>query len=318
MFFKRFLVRSAQNQFRVQTRNLAIIETATAMKVGAVAAGALLGAGLLGAFSGSGYDVEAVKAAISESLDDMDHDDGSRAPIFIRLAWHSSGTWCPKTGTGGSCGAGMRFNLEANDGANAGLHTARSFLEPIKQQFPEISYSDLWILAGNVAWEEMGCSAIPFTPGRKDSSGEESCPENGRLPDAALGAQHVRDIFGRMGFNDQEMVALIGGGHAVGRCHPTSSGFWGPWTRAPTSFSNEYFRELLDNTWTKKTTHNGEPWTGPEQFEDPTGDIMMLPTDMAFRSDPEFNKWCQVYKNDYSRFEKDFISAWVKLTTNGC
>lgn len=63
------------------------------------------------------------------------------APIFIRLAWHSSGTYDAATGTGGSNGAGMRFQNEAADPENAGLAVARAFLEPVKRKFPEISYS---------------------------------------------------------------------------------------------------------------------------------------------------------------------------------
>jgi hypothetical protein len=67
-----------------------------------------------------------------------------------------------------------------------------------------------------------------------------------RLPDADKGAPctnvaHIRSIFGRMGFNDREMVALIGA-HAIGRCHTDASGYWGPWTRAETTFSNEFYR----------------------------------------------------------------------------
>jgi len=72
-----------------------------------------------------------------------------------------------------------------------------------------------------------------------------------------------------MGFNDQEIVALVGA-HALGRCHPTSSGWDGPWTRAPTTFSNEYFVQLADNKWKKKK------WSGPEQYEDPTGDLCVF------------------------------------------
>ena len=81
-------------------------------------------------------------------------------------------------------------------------------------------------------------------------------------PGAALGGtqaatiQHVRDVFHRMGFNDREIVALCGA-HAVGRCHTDRSGFWGPWTRAESTFSNEYFRELVENKWTLKKTHKG-------------------------------------------------------------
>merc|ERR1719187_1161321 len=152
----------------------------------------------------------------------------------------------------------------------------------------------------------MGGPTIEFKGGRSDAADGTACPAVGRLPDAALGADHVRQVFNRMGFNDQEIVALVGGGHAIGRCHTDRSGFTGPWTRAPTTFSNEYFRELLDNTWTEKK------WNGPKQFEDPTGDLMMLVSDMAMIEDEEFRKWCVIYRDDYDRFATDFVKAWVK------
>merc|ERR1712196_87951 len=87
---------------------------------------------------------------------------------------------------------------------------------------------------------------------------------DGRLPNADMGsepatAQHLRDIFYRMGFNDQEIVALSGA-HALGRCHEDASGYWGPWTRAETTFSNEYFRLLKEEKWTPKKSHNKCPW----------------------------------------------------------
>ena len=99
-------------------------------------------------------------------------DDGSLAPILIRLAWHSSGTYDAATNTGGSNGAGMRFNNhEAADPENAGLDTARAFLEPVKLKFPNISYSDLWILASYVGLEHTGGPVIPFNSGRVDHGG---------------------------------------------------------------------------------------------------------------------------------------------------
>lgn len=281
----------------------------TSLGAGVVALGALFFG--YQSMSGPSIDYAAIKNDIAEKLDDDNWDDGSWGPVLIRLAWHSSGTYCTKTKTGGSSKAGMRFSPESDFGANAGLQHARDFLEPIKQKYPDISYADLWILAGNTALEEMGCPEIPFTPGRKDGADGSCSPPDGRLPDGDKGPQHVRDIFYRQGFNDQEIVALVGGGHALGRCHTDRSGFSGPWTRAPTTFSNEYFRELLDNTWTFKK------WSGPPQYEDPTGDLMMLIADMALIEDPEMRQWCVKYRDDSDLFAKDFVSAWAKLVNNG-
>lgn len=204
----------------------------------------------------------------------------------------------------------MRFCPEANHGGNSGLAIARSFLEPIKSQFPWISYADLWSLAGVVAIEVMGGPVVPWTPGRTDAPDGTNSTPDGRLPDAGQGAAHLRTIFGRMGFNDQEIVALSGA-HSMGRCHSDRSGFEGPWTRAPTTFSNMFFVELMTNTWTRKA------WNGPFQYEDPTGELMMLPSDVALIQDPGFKKWVEIYSKDSARFSKDFAAAFGKLQDVG-
>ena len=171
----------------------------------------------------------------------------------------------------------MRFKPECNHGGNAGLHHARNLLEPIFERYSAagITHADLYVFAGCVAIEAMGGPSLPFRTGRNDASGPSSPSSDsrfspdGRLPDAdgrgIRPGDHVRDIFYRMGFNDREIVALSGA-HGLGRCHTDRSGFWGPWTRAPTTFSNEYFRVLEELKWSKKMTHNGGKWTGPEQY----------------------------------------------------
>lgn len=184
-------------------------------------------------------DYDQVRKAIGDILEsNPDYDDGSYGPVLVRLAWHTSGTYDKATGTGGSHGATMRFAPEANWGANAGLAIARDLLEPIKAKYPWISYADLWTLAGAVAIEEMGGPTIPWRPGRSDKEAANHVPlPDGRLPDGDKGADHIRDIFYRMGFNDQEIVALVGA-HTLGRCHADRSGWVGPWTNAPTTWSN--------------------------------------------------------------------------------
>lgn len=261
-------------------------------------------------FADDKVDYDGVRKSIAAILDQDQWDDGSLGPVFIRLGWHASGTYSKETATGGSDGATMRFSPESDWGANAGLHHARNFLEPIKQQHPGITYADLWTLAAVVAVEEMGGPKVAWRAGRKDKANGEECVADGRLPDAGLGPQHLRDVFHRMGLNDQEIVALSGA-HTFGRCHTDRSGFWGPWTRAPTTFSNLYFQELMNNTWTVKT------WGGPKQFEDPTGELMMLPTDMCLLDDPEFKKWVEIYSKDEDKFAADFSKAFSKLEELG-
>mmetsp|Transcript_6262 Transcript_6262/g.20041 ORF Transcript_6262/g.20041 Transcript_6262/m.20041 type:complete len:334 (+) Transcript_6262:3-1004(+) len=113
-----------------------------------------------------------IRRELALLMDNPSWDDGSLAPVLIRLAWHSSGTYDKASGTGGSNGAGMRFDAEASDCENAGLHTARAFLEPVKKKFPGISYSDLWVLAAYVGIEHTGGPSIAFRPGRVDWEGE--------------------------------------------------------------------------------------------------------------------------------------------------
>jgi len=105
----------------------------------------------------------------------------------------------------------MRFDPEASWVANAGLGVAREALEPVKEKHPEISYADLYTLAGVVAIEEAGGPTIPFRLGRVDMESGETSPPDGRLPDADKGsriktAQHVRDIFYRMVSNSNLAV----------------------------------------------------------------------------------------------------------------
>ncbi|GAA5824518.1 hypothetical protein JCM11251_000456 [Rhodosporidiobolus azoricus] len=251
-------------------------------------------------------DYQAVYNKIAEILDDEDYDDGSYGPVLVRLAWHCSGTYDKTSGNGGSNGATMRFAPEANYGANAGLEHARNRLEPIKKQFPDITYSDLWTLAGVVAVQELGGPYVEWRAGRKDGN-VENCTPDGRLPDGDKGADHIRHIFYRMGMNDNEIVALCGA-HALGRCHTDRSGFVGPWQYAPTTFSNEYFRLLFDEKWQEKK------WQGPPQFENKTDkSLMMLRTDMALTTDKGFKPYAEKYAKDEQAFFGDFSKAFSKL-----
>jgi len=258
-------------------------------------------------------DLKAVKKDILKIIENLDYDDGSYGPLFIRLAWHSAGTYDKATKTGGSNGAGMRFSPESDWGANAGLGIARGLLEEVKKKHPKISYSDLWVYAGYVALEHMGGPQIPFRLGRADYTDGKTHPlPDGRLPDATKGAAHLREIFYRMGFNDQEIVALSGA-HGLGRCHPDRSGFIGPWTNAPTTFSNEFFRLLLEEKWVKAKAPNGA-----EQYWDAkTKKLMMLPTDMVLIEDPGFKTWVEKYNKDEKLFFAHFASAFQKLTELG-
>ncbi|KAJ5994054.1 hypothetical protein N7451_009778 [Penicillium sp. IBT 35674x] len=264
-----------------------------------------------GPFVPTQADYQKVYDAIADRLaNETDYDDGSYGPVLVRLAWHASGTYDKETGTGGSNGATMRFAPESDHGANAGLKHARDFLEPIKAQFPWITYSDLWTLAGSAAVQELGGPKIPWRPGREDGD-IAACTPDGRLPDASKDHSHIRAVFGRMGFDDREMVALCGA-HSLGRAHADRSGFDGPWDFSPTVFTNEFFRLLVDEKW------NQRKWNGPTQFTDKgTSTLMMLPTDLALVKDKAFKQHVERYAKDSDVFFKEFADVYVKLLELG-
>jgi L-ascorbate peroxidase len=214
------------------------------------------------------------------------------APIILRLAWHSAGTYDVSTKTGGPFGT-MKYKAEQDHAANNGLDIAVRLLEPIKEQFPTLSYADFYQLAGVVAVEITGGPEVPFHPGRPDKT---EPPVEGRLPDATKGTDHLRDVFVKhMGLSDQDIVALSGA-HTLGRCHKERSGFEGPWTANPLIFDNSYFTELL---------------TGEKQG------LLQLPTDKALLSDPSFRPLVEKYAADEDAFFADYAEAHVKLSELG-
>lgn len=238
---------------------------------------------------------------------------GNASPIALRLAWHSSGTYDARTGKYGNNGARMRFEPEISDGANNGLDIMRRILRPVINNNPEVSISDIWTYAGKCAIEFTGGPTIPYNFGRIDARDGSGCPAHGNLPDAAKGAQHLRDVFYRQGFNDRQIVALSGG-HTLGRCNISRSGFDGPWTSNPHTFDNSYFTALLDNKWVKKIV----PESGNLQYVDAaTGKLMMLPSDLALLSDPIFRKVVEEYAQDEGSFFRDFAAAFGQMLNNG-
>lgn len=212
----------------------------------------------------------------------------------------------------------------------------------------DLSYADLWTLAGCVAIETTGGPTIPWKAGRTDSPAPgQSCPagqkeknivEDGRLPDASQGAAHVREVFTRMGFNDREAVALCGA-HTLGKCRTDRSGYDGPWTPEPLIFDNTYFTELLSREWVWKSDVDSS-WTGPPQLVDKaTGKLMMLPTDWALvavsytphsalhavcqqgrfdSQDPAYNAICKEFAASQDAFFASFAPAFAKLVELGC
>lgn len=267
-------------------------------------------------------DFDAVRADVKAILKKPGYDDGSIGPVLVRLAWHASGTYDKATDTGGSNGAGMRYTAEGEDPANNGLEHGRLFLEPLKKKHPWITYADLWTLAGATAVEALGGPHIEWKPGRSDFGDDTLLPPRGRLPDGSQGQDHLRAVFYRMGFNDQEIVALAGA-HALGRCHADRSGYDGPWVVNPTRFSNQFYKLLLKLKWHPKDWQ-GKRKDAPFQWaakapgaDDDEEELMMLPTDMSLVQDPSFREWVEKYAEDKDLFYKDFAAVFSKLLELG-
>ncbi|WP_417602939.1 catalase/peroxidase HPI [Owenweeksia hongkongensis] len=206
-------------------------------------------------------DYEAVKKDLREvmtqSQDWWPADFGHYGPLFVRMAWHSAGTYRTGDGRGGSREGQQRFAPLNSWPDNVNLDKARRLIWPVKQKYGnKISWADLMILTGNVALEDMGFETIGFSGGREDmweprsnvywgsetkwlddqrySGGRQLetplaavqmgliyvNPEgpNGN-PDPVAAAIDIRETFGRMGMNDEETVALIAGGHSFGKTH---------------------------------------------------------------------------------------------------
>ncbi len=271
-------------------------------------------------------DYEALKKDLRElmtqSQDWWPADWGHYGGLFIRMAWHSAGTYRTGDGRGGSREGQQRFAPINSWPDNANLDKARRLLWPIKQKYGDkISWADLMILTGNVALESMGFETFGFAGGREDVwepasniywgreskwladerySGNRQLekplaavqmgliyvnPEgpNGN-PDPLAAAFDIRETFGRMGMNDEETVALIAGGHTLGKTHGSAPGsYLGPepegapmeemgfgwknsyqtgvgkdantsgleviWTNTPTQWSQGYFKSLFGNEW---------------------------------------------------------------------
>lgn len=270
-------------------------------------------------------DVDAVikdlKELMRNSQDWWPADYGHYGPLFIRLAWHSAGSYRIHDGRGGARDGSIRFAPRINWPDNIALDKAIRLLWPIKKKYGrKLSWADLIILSGTVAFEDMGVKILGFSLGREDIFEPDESPDwgpeeemltakrgektdierplaatemgliyvnpegPGGNPDPVESAKEIREIFARMGMNDEDTVALIAGGHSFGKCHgagpidylgpdPSSSpieqqglgwkynyrsgkgpdtftsGFELTWSPTPTKFGLHYLRMLFQYEW---------------------------------------------------------------------
>jgi catalase-peroxidase len=205
-------------------------------------------------------DLKAVKQDIQKVLTTSQPwwpaDYGNYGPFFIRMAWHSAGTYRVADGRGGAGGGQQRFDPLNSWPDNGNLDKARRLLWPVKQKYGQkISWGDLMVLAGNVSLESMGFKTFGFAGGRRDDwepdlvywgpekkfMGDERYSGDRKLqnplaavqmgliyvnpegpngnPDPLAAAKDIRETFGRMAMNDDETLALIAGGHTFGKAH---------------------------------------------------------------------------------------------------
>ncbi|WP_163390451.1 catalase/peroxidase HPI [Enterovibrio norvegicus] len=263
-----------------------------------------------------------ISVVLTESQPWWPADYGHYGPFFIRMAWHAAGTYRVSDGRGGAGGGQQRFDPLNSWPDNGNLDKARRLLWPVKQKYGEsLSWADLMALTGNVALESMGFKTFGFAGGREDDwepdlvywgpeeemLADERRDENGKLkeglaavqmgliyvnpegpggvPDPLLAAKDIRHSFGRMAMNDEEIVALIAGGHTFGKAHgahkpeeclgeapagapveeqgfgwknkcgtgkgadTVTSGLEGAWTVTPTQWTTNYLDNLFGFNW---------------------------------------------------------------------
>jgi catalase-peroxidase len=281
-----------------------------------------------------------IESVLTDSQDWWPADWGHYGGLMIRMAWHSAGTYRVHDGRGGADGGQQRFQPLNSWPDNVSLDKARRLLWPVKQKYgASVSWADLMILAGNVSLESMGFDTLGFAGGRTDDweadevywgaetkwlANDKRYDKDGKLekPLAAVqmgliyvnpegpngnndpisAAADIRESFGRMAMNDEEIVALIAGGHTLGKAHGAkpadcigpapaeapieqqglgwknkcgsvkatdamTSGLEGAWTATPTSWSILYLDNLFKFDW--------------KQTKSPAGATQWIPTDEA-------------------------------------
>merc|ERR1719183_2620275 len=258
-------------------------------------------------------------------------------PVFVRLAWHDSGTFdvnikedWPKAG---GAIASIRFEPEINHGANAGLAGAVKLLEPVKEKFAEVSYADIYQMASARSIELAGGPKIDMKYGRVDATSPDECSPEGNLPDAEAGDEgkfggpggtastedtavewHLRKVFYRMGLGDEEIVALSGA-HTFGRAYADRSGLGAEKTK----FTDGTPTKLADGSSTDKYTPGGSPWVEEWLVFDNSyfttitdsstdDELLKLTSDKILFKDAGFKP----FADKFAKSNDDFLASYAK------
>jgi len=328
-----------------------------------------------------------MQALLVDSKDFWPADWGNYGPFMVRLAWHCSGSFRASDGAGGCGGGRQRFDPEVNWPDNTNLDKARALVAPLKKKYGDaLSWGDLFILAGTTALRDAGAPLPKMCFGRvDDSDGKKSealgptalqaekysCEVDGNCsyplgattlgliyvnpegpmgkPDPKGSVINVRQTFGIMGHSDNQTVALIGGGHAIGKVHgacvgssglppkdayakgelpwqgncgsgemkgkganTVTSGFEGPWTSNPLKWTNQFFVDLLNEEWVK---HKGPGGHWQWKIKDSDSNLVRLTSDIALLHDESYLEYVKLFANDMDAFNTAFSTAWFDLTT---
>mmetsp|Transcript_87575 Transcript_87575/g.245135 ORF Transcript_87575/g.245135 Transcript_87575/m.245135 type:complete len:348 (+) Transcript_87575:101-1144(+) len=272
--------------------------------------------------------------------------DKACGPIMVRLAWHDSGTFDKDVKgewpAAGGAVASIRFAPEINHGANAGLVGAIKLLEPAKKAYPNVSYADIFQMASCRAIETAGGPKLNVKYGRVDASSPDQCSPEGNLPDGEAGPDgkyggpggtastesnepegHLRKVFYRMGFNDEEIVALSGA-HTFGRAYANRSGLG----KEKTKFTDGSMKQPRADGTDAPYTPGGQSWT--EKFlifdnsyfitlNDPNADeeLLKMSSDRAVFTDDKFRPFAEKFRDNQEAFFVSYAKAHKKLSELG-
>lgn len=269
-------------------------------------------------------------------------------PVFVRLAWHDSATYDKSISdnwpTQGGANGSIRFDVELGHGGNAGLNGAVALLQPIKEEFPAMSYADIYQMASARSIFLAGGPVIPMKYGRVDVTDASQCPPEGNLPDAEAGDDgtfgsesgiatpnkdatpngHLRKVFYRMGLNDEEIVALSGA-HTFGRAYKDRSGLGAKETKFTDGTTKEQFRsdgtraayKPGGSSWTEQwlVFDNSYFTTLDDDSADP--ELLKLSSDKTLFDDAEFSKWATKFRDSKDDFFESYAKAHQKLSELG-